>query len=172
MFTQLFVLKQEWMSMPNPDLENPIPTSLRSTVLCTGGRILHFFAPSSAQVAEFCIFLHFFCTVLCTGGRILHFLHFFCTLLCTDCNIFHLSRTLHFFLLRRGAWWGGPLGFLMAGAPYLTLKFDNNSEVTWIFETQRYLASNNANEKNNILGALSCTGEVWLLQKYLDMSIK
>ena len=65
------------MSMPNPDLENPIPTSLRSTVLCTGGRILHFFAPSSAQVAEFCIFLHFFCTVLCTGGRILHFLHFF-----------------------------------------------------------------------------------------------
>ena len=78
---------QEWMSMPNPDLENPIPTSLRSTVLCTGGRILHFFAPSSAQIAIFFIF-----------------------------------PELCIFLLRRGAWWGGPLGFLMAGAPYLTLK--------------------------------------------------
>ena len=73
--------------MPNPDLENPIPTSLRSTVLCTGGRILHFFAPSSAQIAIFFIF-----------------------------------PELCIFLLRRGAWWGGPLGFLMAGAPYLTLK--------------------------------------------------
>ena len=64
--------------MPNPDLENPIPTSLRSTVLCTGGRILHFFAffaLFSAQVAEFCTYC-IFCTVLCTGGRILHFLHF------------------------------------------------------------------------------------------------
>jgi len=78
-------LLEEWMSMPNPDLENPIPTSLRSTVLCTG--------------------------------------------------------------VARG------------GATH------------WDFLWQRYLASNNANEKNNILGALSCTGEVWLLQKYLDMSI-
>jgi len=78
-------LLEEWMSMPNPDLENPIPTSLRSTVLCTG--------------------------------------------------------------VARG------------GAAH------------WDFLWQRYLASNNANEKNNILGALSCTGEVWLLQKYLDMSI-
>jgi hypothetical protein len=37
---------------------------------------------------------------------------------------------------------------------------------------QRYLASNNANEKNNILGALACSREVWLLQRYLDMSIR
>ena len=27
---------QEWMAMPNPDIENPIPNSLRGTVLCTG----------------------------------------------------------------------------------------------------------------------------------------
>jgi len=78
-------LLKEWMSMPNPDIENPIPNSLRGTVLCTG--VAH-------------------------GG---------------------------------------------------VAQFD--------FLWQRYLASNNANEKNNILGALSCTGEVWLLQKYLDMSI-
>ena len=30
------LLAQEWMAMPNPDIENPIPNSLRSTVLCTG----------------------------------------------------------------------------------------------------------------------------------------
>ena len=74
------------MSMPNPDIENPIPNSLRSTVLCTG---------------------------VARGGV-----------------------------------------------------------AQWDFLWKRYLASNNANEKNNILGALSCTGEVWLLQKYLDMSIR
>jgi len=78
-------LLEEWMSMPNPDIENPIPNSLRSTVLCTG---------------------------VARGGV-----------------------------------------------------------AQWDFLWKRYLASNNANEKNNILGALSCTGEVWLLQKYLDMSI-
>ena len=80
------LLAQEWMSMPNPDIENPIPTSLRGTVLCTG---------------------------VARGGV-----------------------------------------------------------AQWDFLWKRYLASNNANEKNNILGALSCTGEVWLLQKYLDMSIR
>ena len=80
------LLAQEWMAMPNPDVENPIPNSLRGTVLCTG---------------------------LARGG----------------------------------------------------VK-------EWDFLWQRYLASNNANEKNSILGALSCTGEVWLLQKYLDMSIR
>lgn len=42
----------------------------------------------------------------------------------------------------------------------------------WDFLWQRYLASNNANEKNSILGALACSGEVWLLQRYLDMSIR
>ena len=36
--------------------------------------------------------------------------------------IFFTFPELCIFLLRRGAWWGGPLGFLMAGAPYLTLK--------------------------------------------------
>ena len=36
--------------------------------------------------------------------------------------IFFIFPELCIFLLRRGAWWGGPLGFLMAGAPYLTLK--------------------------------------------------
>jgi len=78
-------LLEDWMALPNPDSENPIPTSLRSTVLCTG----------------------------ISRGDVTH----------------------------------------------------------WDFLWQRYLASNNANEKNNILSALSCSSEVWLLQRYLDMSI-
>jgi len=79
-------LLQDWMSLPNPDTENPIPASHRSTVLCTA----------------------------IERGDITH----------------------------------------------------------WDFLWQRYLVSNNANEKNNILGALACTSEVWLLERYLDMSIR
>ena len=79
-------LLDQWMALPDPDSTNPIPPSLRSTVLCTA-------------IAR---------------GHVSH----------------------------------------------------------WDFLWQRYLASNNANEKNNILGALACSREVWLLQRYLDMSIE
>jgi len=79
------LLFQEWMALPNPDSNNPIPAAIRSTVLCSG-------------IAK---------------GDVSH----------------------------------------------------------WDFLWQRYLVSNNANEKTNILSALACSREVWLLQKYLDMSI-
>jgi len=78
-------LLDEWMSYPDPDSSSPIPTSLQSTLLCTG----------------------------IAAGNLTH----------------------------------------------------------WDFLWQRYLNSNNANEKAKIMGALACTKEIWLLQRYLDMAL-
>ncbi len=40
----------------------------------------------------------------------------------------------------------------------------NGGQKEWDFLWQMYLKSNNANEKTNILRALSCSKEVWILQ--------
>ena len=131
-----------------------------------------------------------FCTVFSTGGRILYlfalFLHcplhrwqnfaFFALFFApssAQIAIFFIFPELCIFFFS-GVARGGAAhwDFLWQVLHTWHSNYDKHSEITWIFETQRYLASNNANEKNNILGALSCTGEVWLLQKYLDMSIK
>ena len=42
---------------------------------------------------------------------------------------------------------------------------------TWDFMWSEFLGSGNANEKINIMNALACSEEVWLLQRYLDMSL-
>lgn len=47
----------------------------------------------------------------------------------------------------------------------------DGDEKEWAFLFRRFGKSNNANEKTNIMRALACTGEVWILQKYLDMSL-
>jgi len=78
-------LLNEWMSLPDPDTTNPIPTSLQTTVLCSGiGR-----------------------------GDVSH----------------------------------------------------------WDFLWERYINSNNANEKVNIMTALSCSSEIWILERYLEMAL-
>jgi len=42
---------------------------------------------------------------------------------------------------------------------------------TWDFFWSQYLNPNNANEKRTLLGALACTTEIWLLNRYMDMAI-
>ena len=44
-------------------------------------------------------------------------------------------------------------------------------EATWEFVLARYLASSNANEKLSLLTALACSRQVWILQRYLEMSL-
>jgi len=78
-------LLNEWMSIPDPDTSNPVPTSLQTTVLCSG-------------IAK---------------GNVTH----------------------------------------------------------WDFLWERYTNSNNANEKVNIMSALACSNEIWILERYLEMSI-
>jgi len=78
-------LLNEWMSLPDPDITNPIPTSLQTTVLCSG----------------------------VGNGDVSH----------------------------------------------------------WDFLWQRYMNSNNANEKVNIMNALACSKEIWILERYLEMAI-
>lgn len=41
-------------------------------------------------------------------------------------------------------------------------------EKEWNFLWNRYLKSNVANEKSSILGALGCTKQIWLLNRYLQ----
>jgi len=41
----------------------------------------------------------------------------------------------------------------------------------WDFLWSRYLKTGNANEKNNFLGALGCTQEDWLLERFLGMAL-
>ena len=48
----------------------------------------------------------------------------------------------------------------------------NGDEKEWNFLWNMLTETNNANEKKTILRALACTGEVWLLQRYLDMTIE
>jgi len=45
------------------------------------------------------------------------------------------------------------------------------SEKEWDFAWDRYLASSVASEKSTILSSLSCSKEVWLLNRYLNMSL-
>jgi len=78
-------LLNEWMSLPDPDTDTPIPTSLQTTVLCSGV---------------------------------------------------------------------------------------GNGDVThWDFLWERYTNSNNANEKVNIMAALACSNEIWILERYLEMAL-
>lgn len=44
-------------------------------------------------------------------------------------------------------------------------------EMEWDFLWDRYTASNVGTEKAMILGALGCSREIWLLQRYLDWSL-
>ena len=44
-------------------------------------------------------------------------------------------------------------------------------EEEWNFGWERYKKSNVGSEKAALLGALSCTQETWLLNKYLNMSL-
>ena len=44
-------------------------------------------------------------------------------------------------------------------------------EATWAFIWARYLGSHNANEKLSLLTALACSRDVWILQRYLEMSL-
>jgi len=78
-------LMDQWMSVPDPDTENPIPTSIRDTVLCSA--------------------------------------------------------------------------------------IANGNETTWDFMWTRYRNSNNGNEKLSIMNALACSREVWILERYLEMSL-
>ena len=78
-------LMDQWMSVPDPDTENPIPTSVRDTVLCSA--------------------------------------------------------------------------------------IGNGNETTWDFLWERYANSNNGNEKVSIMNALACSKEVWILERYLEMSL-
>jgi len=78
-------LLNEWMSLPDPDVSNPVPTSLQTSVLCSAiGK-----------------------------GNVTH----------------------------------------------------------WDFLWERYMNSNNANEKVNIMTALACSKEVWILERYLEMAL-
>ncbi|KAF2365595.1 Peptidase M1 membrane alanine aminopeptidase N-terminal [Trinorchestia longiramus] len=43
-------------------------------------------------------------------------------------------------------------------------------ETEWNFLWEQYLATNVASEKDRLLYALSCTKEVWILSRYLDMA--
>merc|ERR1712179_204635 len=44
-------------------------------------------------------------------------------------------------------------------------------EREWDFGWERYQKSNVGSEKSVFLGALACTKEVWLLNRYLNMSL-
>merc|ERR1712045_26356 len=44
-------------------------------------------------------------------------------------------------------------------------------ETEWDFGWQQYENSNVATEKRDLLGALSCTKEVWLLNRFLNWSL-
>jgi len=78
-------LLDEWMKLSNPDISNPIPTSLQTSVLCAGVK----------------------------KGDVSH----------------------------------------------------------WDFLWQRYMNSNNANEKVNIMNALACSQDIWVLERYLEMAL-
>jgi len=78
-------LLEEWLAVPDPDTENPIPASVRGTVLCAG--------------------------------------------------------------IAKG------------------------TQTHWDFLWERFVASNNGNEKNDILSALGCSEEIWILEKYLEMAL-
>ena len=44
-------------------------------------------------------------------------------------------------------------------------------EATWDFVWARYLGSHNANEKLSLLTALACSRQVWILQRFMEMSL-
>ena len=43
---------------------------------------------------------------------------------------------------------------------------ENGNEEEWNFGWERYQKSNVATEKRDLLGALSCTKEIWLMNRY------
>ena len=47
----------------------------------------------------------------------------------------------------------------------------DGDEQEWNFLWQRLQRTSSANERNNIYKGLSCTQEVWILQRYLDMTL-
>ena len=47
----------------------------------------------------------------------------------------------------------------------------NGDDEEWNFVWDRYNASNVGSEKRLFLSALSCSKEIWLLNKYLNMSL-
>merc|ERR1712045_520279 len=47
----------------------------------------------------------------------------------------------------------------------------NGNEEEWDFAWERYKASNVGTEKRSLLGGMSCTKEIWLLNKFLNMSL-
>ncbi len=47
----------------------------------------------------------------------------------------------------------------------------HGDEKEWNFLWNRLKQTSNANERNNIFRGLSCTNEVWILQRYLEMTI-
>lgn len=47
----------------------------------------------------------------------------------------------------------------------------SGGENEWRFLWERYTRSNVAAERSQILGALGCSREVWLLQRYLDWTL-
>ena len=53
----------------------------------------------------------------------------------------------------------------------LCTAVSEGDEATWDFVWARYLGSHNANEKLSLLTALACSREVWLLERYLEMSL-
>ena len=45
------------------------------------------------------------------------------------------------------------------------------NEEQWNFLWNKLKRTSNANERNNIYRGLACTQEVWILQRYLDLTI-
>merc|ERR1711971_1023922 len=65
---------------------------------------------------------------------------------------------------------GNPIDVDMKSTVYCQ-AIRNGDEQEWDFAWERYKASNVATEKRSLLGGLSCTKEVWLLNKFLNMSL-
>ena len=53
----------------------------------------------------------------------------------------------------------------------MNVGIGNGNETTWNFLWERYLNSQNANEKVVYLNSLACSNEVWILEKYLEMAL-
>jgi len=65
---------------------------------------------------------------------------------------------------------GNPIDVDMKSTVYCQ-AIRNGDEQEWDFAWERYKASNVATEKRSLLGGLSCTKEIWLLNKFLNMSL-
>jgi len=63
-----------------------------------------------------------------------------------------------------------PIDVNMKGVTYCNAIAEGGQK-EWDFAWERYKNSNVGTEKANILSALSCTDEVWMLNRYLNMSL-